>query len=508
MNEDDSGIEIENIVIFLETKIPNMKAPIKLTKSILYISENDEGGSTSEYPYFTNACKLPKQKLINMSYKDIVGFFFNKKIFANIMNKENRLSTSLDSTIDYNINTMIMLLFPTVYPSENLNTNSYDNVIKKNKVDNGIISFVIDSFVAEKNVRFSYIKVNSTIYTITSTCILNDFLNHPEFSKLYSQYIEFDLWFLKTKKEIKNKLSSMNITFYKMETRLIKEKLDIRKEILLKKGYNERNSDQRTVNYIRKIDELLKQLFDKIIDKNMDEINNVLENEIFRFSRELMDLRSIVKDITYLIMVEQKYFTEFNNEYTDRKIKQYLDSNYRKYDEFIKEIKKFSSDNRKMNNSVLQESIDEFCDGRGILFINYLKYIKSHYFDKKYKKFDNVFRDIGLNVGGVTTYENPDINQTKYQVYVALDLIGGELNLQNMNQISCDYKNEELGGIFKSIGNTDNNNFIITTLIQLESMIKTKTTGGKNTRKKQVHIIKKKKKIRKITITKKKKNSN
>jgi hypothetical protein len=239
----------------------------------------------------------------------------------------------------------------------------------------------------------------------------------------------------------------------------------------------------------------------------MEEINNVLENDVFRSSRELMDFRSIVKDIKSLIMIEQKYFVEFNNEYTDRKIKQYLDSNYRKYGEFIKEIMKFSSDSRKMNNSILQKMIDDFCNGQGTLFINYLKYIKSHYFDKKYKKFDSVFRDIGLNVGGVTTYENPDIKQTKYQVYVALNLIGGELNLKNMNQISCDYKNEELGNIFKSIGNTDKNNFIITTFIPLELMIniKTKTMGGKDTRKKQVHIIKKKKKMRKGKGTKTKK---
>lgn len=493
-------VDIGNILILLETKIPNIKGPIKFTKSILYDGKtNDKMKTLNEYPYFTTSRKFPKEKLINKSFKDIVDFFFNKKIFYDTLNIDSSNIEDIDSSNvgDYNLTTMIELLFPRLYPVENENLNSFDNTINKKTLVKGIIPFFIDNLNLEVQKNFSYIKIDTKIYTITSTCILNDFLNHPEFSLLIRHYNDFSLWFDVTKKEIEIKIDKLTNELDKQIVKISIEQYDIKTKLLRIKGYtDEVFVNVEKTNYVDKINVLFTTMNMKT---DINRILILLEDGIFRNNQKLMNLKTTIVEKIILEKLQQQYFISFNNNDGENDVKKYLDSNYRKYSEFIKEIKKFSSTTRMMSNKGLQKAFDDFYDGANNSFDTYMKYIKSRYFDKNNKTFDDIITNIGINIGNVTIFEHAkDFN---YQAYVSLNIIGGELNKQNINQISCDYKNEEIGTVFESLGNIDKNNLIKTTFVPLDALIKKKIGGMKtrNNRKKRRKI--KTKKTRKIKKT-------
>ena len=69
---------------------------------------------------------------------------------------------------------------------------------------------------------------------------------------------------------------------------------------------------------------------------------------------------------------------------------------------------------------------------------------------------------------GVNSYRNN--GQTpKSEAYVAFDVIKGELNYQNMSQISCNYKNHNLGNVFETFKNKERNG-IQTSILDLNQL--------------------------------------
>lgn len=503
--------EMDNIIIFLETKIPNLSGPLELTKNIIYFNGNeketdyeinDVHSSKSSYPFFTGVYKFPKDKLANKGMKDIINFFFDKDTFIDTLHEQEKSTEDESIVTEYNIDVMIKLIFPTVYPSEDENGNSYDKFInKKNTSIKGIIPFILEDIISPKKKQFSYIKIKNNIYTITSSCLLNDFLNHPEYRKLCKQFIDFDLWFEMTKREVKQKLISLKFTLEKESKNLINKKFEIKKEVFKNIRYKYTNIQYN--EFIYDIDFLFNKLSNKLLSNDIIEVYIILKKLIFDdalFSK----LKRKITEIKLLEEVNTNYFTEFHNSYeNDEEVTKYLDSNYGKRNEFIEEIKKFSNINRTINNKKLQKLIDLFSDGKDNSFISYLMYLKNYYFDNRYQDIttQNKINNIGLRIGEVSSFVNFNTKRPKYQAYISLNLIGGELTAKNVNQITCENKNEELGTLFTTIGIKNKHDFITPTFTPLDSLFKVpKKIGGKK--------MKKKSKIKKTQIIKSKKISN
>jgi hypothetical protein len=113
---------------------------------------------------------------------------------------------------------MIELLFPTVYPIMNDNSSSFEKYLKGNNnislsLKGSLPNFIRD-LVPSLDVDFSYLKINGIIYTVTSTCILDDFINHPEYRGLIDKFLEFD--------KIRNhSKSQVGIKFEKLKKEII-----------------------------------------------------------------------------------------------------------------------------------------------------------------------------------------------------------------------------------------------------------------------------------------------
>jgi len=122
-----------------------------------------------------------------MDYMSIIQFFFDKDVFIkqlqNIRENENQNEHETNLIIRENIMTMLYLLFPTGFPSQENIHNSYD-ILTMNE-SNHILSGISKIF---KPVDYSYLKINGSIYTTSRVVWLNDLFNEPNFTNLLELY--------------------------------------------------------------------------------------------------------------------------------------------------------------------------------------------------------------------------------------------------------------------------------------------------------------------------------
>jgi hypothetical protein len=179
-----------------------------------------------------------------MSYKKILRFFFDKKYFetkligffkqvdAQEKEKEKEEKTDeekkkekedkrkkFDDIASHNVKIMIELLFPTTWPAVRNISDSHSEYILGKK-DQGIsfkdtVNQKVNFGFATKGTDitsglFSYLKVDSKIYTISRVVWLNDLLNHPVYRKFIDNFINYSLWIERERDRMEILLESKN----------------------------------------------------------------------------------------------------------------------------------------------------------------------------------------------------------------------------------------------------------------------------------------------------------
>lgn len=164
------------------------------------------GSNLEQLPYFTDVVEYPISILNDMTYDDIVKFFFDLSIFNNTLlpyydnNKELTLEDKTRIT-EFNIMNMIRLLFPTNFPIVNNITNSL-NFINKSKSTYPLF------FNPLKRIDYSHLKIKSNTYTINKVIWINDIINHPNYSKLLNYFSDFNVWYNKNSVQLLNILDN------------------------------------------------------------------------------------------------------------------------------------------------------------------------------------------------------------------------------------------------------------------------------------------------------------
>jgi hypothetical protein len=470
--------KIENVSIFIETSIEGMTEPIILTNNNLFYDRDffDDFDLDSEYPYFIDNRRFPKDLLANKKYEEKVSFFFHRRSFLNIMENIMDENTVEDDIIQYNINTLIELLFPIKYPIANDNSDSYGIMINKNKNNKYSLIGTIPSFIpfipeSLKN-RFSYLKIGEKKYTVTSTCVLNDFINNPIYKKFLNNFIDFEKWFTHTTSEIEEEFIAITDSIDGIIRTKYSRFEDIKKEI---KDSFKSDEDFLTnkVNdpFITKMIDVL-QLFhtkydllnkeDKIQIGCFDtEFANIkalffISDKYWRGYRNknyFYDLKNSVDEIINLQKTYDIYF-KFESKTSDKDLEKYLKNKFKKYSDFLNEVKSIVKPNRISNNKKMQKMIDDYAKRKNNLFPQYLLFLNDRHIKHdlranlthEIKTMYDIDNESSLYIGVNINYRT-DI---KYEAYVAFSLIDGELNDNNMKKISCNYKNEELGTLLKN----------------------------------------------------------
>ena len=181
------------------------------------------------------------------------------------------------------------------------------------------------------------------------------------------------------------------------------------------------------------------------------------------FKTNLNLISEEIKRIKNLKIIKQKYFDEedidINFEDDEAGVKQEFRQNYKNYIDFVEKLKDFMTQKRESTNKELQDVIDNYIQGTttktgAITFDKLLKQVNAalaqnkKVFDIKSAQNDKIkaLLDVGISSNENVSKENP-----KYEMYLMTDVILGELNDSNQHVISCNYKGEASGKLFKDL---------------------------------------------------------
>ena len=593
-------IEVEQITIIIHTNRPNKSKNDLLSKHIFYgYNSSYKDKFYEEFPFFTKSVRIPKDYLRRKTFDEKIMFFFNRKTFIDTLSNKNDFmrqyeikkggmagddekykKNAVDSSeqpenekddnkvIEYNLATMIELLFTTVYPSVNDNSDSFNKLIMKSgqytlSLD-GTIPKLFKSMIPSLNVEFSYIILDGKEYTVTSTCILNDIINHPEYNKLIHKLVEFKKWKIQTMNEVEMKITRIikkirfNITnnfddndkvLYEV-TKNIREYNHYEPNPGIRDKVNGINKlfdkfvditdviDYDDINIIDKIEnnldknrpypldicgnivvgsdneiyntEFLREIDDKKNNKNYlfktdKKLINDYTDDIIKNIRRILDhkysfqvIRSLVDEYLMMMVIKRKYFdkkdTENPNDDYDvisSEIEKYFKINYTKYAELITYVSKFVAPNCVSSNRKLQCMINAFFENKDDVLENFMKEVFEKYIDDVNNTQRRSEIESSSLFTGVNSYNTENnFGKLKYEAYVSFNLISGKLTHADLSNISCEYKDEELGNNFVR-GRSDKLNkssIHVSTLIDREKMIKNsgedaKVIGGKRKRR-------------------------
>ncbi len=190
---------VKPIRIMLKTNVNGQKEDVPFTKALLShpdypgLSETD---GFNEYPYICDNKYVPIS-LNSASYFERVQFFFDKDKFRSLtsdsqVGSENERSLILIE----NVKTMLKLLFLTAIPVSGNVKDSFKAIS-----DNGVGSWIPNlKFTKESAMEFlntyyfSYLKIGGSEYTVNRIIWLNDVINNPDYSKLFSDFETFNTW--------------------------------------------------------------------------------------------------------------------------------------------------------------------------------------------------------------------------------------------------------------------------------------------------------------------------
>ena len=352
--------------------------------------------------------------------------------------------------------------------------------------------------------HFSYFKTDNKIYTITKTIWLNDFVNHPLYRNLLDSYTEFNKWrqikgpeikeeivslkeklkndvtkqFTKKQNEIKKSIQNLSELIALGDSRYVTRNQYIVSLIMLlfelyietkivEPAYGANNNDNSFKVFKTTIKEWVDPLTQAVIgfkktiadiDKLLTDVENIrdkMEKPVgdIQIPRDLRDLLRPITDISRRIknlkIIHEKYFEDLEttninfDEDSDDIKKDFTETNYKQYFDFIKSIKLLIKPNTESSNKELQKMILEYTQAANDKFGKYLKNVKDKYLDRNIDKPDSV--DLKLLYVGVNSTEQSSKEIPKYEIYLQVDVIGGELTDATIPQIKCSYNGDDLG---------------------------------------------------------------
>lgn len=403
-----------------------------------------------------------------------------------------------------NIMIMLRLMFPTKYPFINNIFESFSAVILKNPVYSlKFIDFLpgfLKSKIFEGSISYSYLKIDGKVYTIAQTVWLNDIYNHKEYSDLVEKFDKLKKWKAKEMVNItleidkkREKFKNIYISGTYSITSLDIENLEStnKKRELAELGNKSYELVTQYTTYNQTLENLIQAIKDlngsiekeedysDISDhaKNIATYYNILTtNNQYRiwfnpknktkFDKFIANLNKDIEEVQVLEYILEVYFERpginLDYEKDEPKYRDKLKEKYRTYTDFAENIKKFRAPIRESSNFHLQQTINEFLDNtekpKGIFnyimnpynmdtnpFTEYLKKsldLSSIERETMKKQRDDYARRFNT---GVTILPQSSATEPYFEVYVQVNVIGGELNDANKSNVDCIYQGESLG---------------------------------------------------------------
>ena len=495
--KDREGSNIKEIMAVFEDDIEknagqNMeKAKSILNKSITNINaekktlENEKNKKTKELQQKINENKVKnlssetKEKKKKEDIKESVTMIDDEKKEIQLKNSEN------------NIMLMLRLLFPIKYPIVGDVSSSFNQIIMNKTEISTTFNDFLPAFLKNKLVPgiadYSYLKIDGKVYTITQAIWLNDIYNHKEYSKLIEQYKQLN----KQKQNDSSKLITENgklLTKFRndygknsktsFDDKAVRFFNDLFEKLDNKSSSVVETDAQKNAGLLKQFIESIKTFNDsiddkekKIIDaaKNMVDIYKTLPGTFKQNTTYTNIITSMTMDIDKIRMNDYIHVNYIgapgiNLNYKDDEAKyiEILKSKYSYYTSFVDSIKQFRAPAKISTNYVLQDTINDFLDnieeysfGKNMgpfsfmmnpynIDVNPFSTVPVNANDSEKKKYADekkkYKRRMNTGVTILTSATDP-----KYEIFVQINVIAGELNDTNTKLVDCLYKGEMLG---------------------------------------------------------------
>ena len=398
-----------------------------------------------------------------------------------------------------NIMIMIRLMFPTKYPLVGNIFSSFNSVVTgKNEFNLKWTDFIPNFFkkqVFEGLKDYSYLKLDGTIYTVTQAIWLNDIYNHKEYKQLIDKFEELQKWKDKEIARNDNELTKRYKLFqqtYRTGTyelnrgdiEIIRKTLDINasQEGRSSITYDRLNKYKTMVNgVIRALEQFILAIQSESVNKNamldngtkfvelMTELRDGaeyrgwfrLENQE-KFDRIRRKMKEDLDNIKSERFILEMYLKRpgINMDYEkDTKHKPIIDRKYSTYTRFVENIRKFRAPILESSNLALQNTIEDFLNNTEkvknvFIFLMNPVNVKKNPFSELAGKTSgqeaDELREEAMNYQerlntGITIRPSAQEGQPYYEVYIQVNVIGGEVNDDNKSAVDCMYQGESLG---------------------------------------------------------------
>ena len=448
------------------------------------------------FPYFTYDTEISPEKIKELPKDQRILCFFNKTLFSKILNTSSMAVTPDEKHDMGNKNMKILLntLFSTSFPTTGNISNTYNTLIRGNAIDDTSTKSIFSFGTTPMN--FSYVTIGGSIYTVIRVTWLNDILNDPEFSLLFSRMAILEDWLkkeiIKLKDKIKNERSKFD-TIQKEFIKSVKEnptfEADIKKDLdqisrwftsyrspIAVSSQQIRDAVNTLVSNIKESNPTLFASIVKIHDLNLLKPSTVYTEIIPLTLLKMRTFKDLFRIVEYSHMDEDtiEYFEEPVKylELIDlkkrRKMSKQQDlifSHLNKYNEFtsiFQLIEPFTSKRTIVTNPILQNIFNSFTekDPELLKLSSYVESLQKFSPDTSKTKYSNMpALEIGIITNGSNKKEEIKNSQNifeikskeEYHVYVALDLVKGMLTSETINQIRCLYKDFRASSLYKDL---------------------------------------------------------
>ena len=427
---------------------------------------------------------------------ELEGSVENPKYKIVVDNKKERMLNQAKN-IDENIIIMLRLLFPTRYPFAGNISSSYNTIILKQIGFNLTMYDFLPPFLRKSLVQgtslYSYVKIDGKVYTVLQVVWLNDIYNHKEYADLIDKFKKLTIWkersaaklneLLETKKDRFN--ANYKSGFDKSDLDYIaSQKKDPSKIPVNQSSAARSRLETEYFTYNSAVDDFIATINafqTSVINNETDAISDNAKNmvETYRtvtkfganffkpkekFNKIIDNVSRELEDIRVNEYIRDKYLAkpgiDLDYERDEPKYLEKLKSNFKEYTDFAENIKKFRLPNKESSNYYLQKTFNEFLEGReqykGIfnflmnpynIHINPFDRINKQEMGSNKESFIESKNNYHLrkNTGVMLLPNSGNDNEPSYEIYVQLNVIGGEYNDENISKINCMFQDLSLG---------------------------------------------------------------
>ena len=501
------------------------------------IDKEDKDSNLSEYPFFTDSVRFPTSKIIHLSKEDQMNLFFNKKIFKKVIgNVSNIDEETRIANAEYNFNALLNILLPTSFPIKNNIYETFSGNIKNlpviNNVEDDIGLFTLFSklFTDEQN-KYSYISLNGNVYTVIKITHINDIINDPVFFNLLNGGKNFQSW-----RKFKINETKKNIDFLEAKLRtIIKNNLSVIQSELSKKGSDANKTLEKIKDYKIPSNKalvpvaLLVPIINDLANEKETNLLGIVNNfiKIYKLKEKSGERSQTFVPIQFESLPGFKELLKSSIDFTVKKnileclydineINKYLDIKkdddvndlnaiekrvykeiikYDKITAYLNEVKQYSSPLRIYTNPNLIEILDQIKSNMEE-FIHFIEFINSIRIEGEKPKAEllgnlQMIDRLKTGIMAISKDQSGDdkdkdkdkdvlgINSEKfYDTFINLELINGEMNDENIEEIKCPYRDRMLMNMYNDIKYEEQKNPVIFYIDDRPFVISSVKKGG------------------------------